>query len=125
MVKKHIKLFLVSLRMPKLLWQHTKMHSLVMSKSIQKRELLLSLLVCTVGPLPLSNFAKMYASKFGVDESKMMERLWGENYFDPTTKKWTTKHTGSATCHRGFVQFCYEPIKQIINTCMNDQKDKL
>ncbi|TVU29915.1 hypothetical protein EJB05_21507 [Eragrostis curvula] len=25
----------------------------------------------------------------------------------------------------GFVQFCYEPIKQIINTCMNDQKDKL
>ncbi|KAF9620681.1 hypothetical protein IFM89_013981 [Coptis chinensis] len=25
----------------------------------------------------LTNFAKMYASKFGVDESKMMERLWG------------------------------------------------
>ncbi|KAK3161897.1 hypothetical protein QOZ80_1BG0082840 [Eleusine coracana subsp. coracana] len=73
----------------------------------------------------LSNFAKMYASKFGVDESKMMERLWGENYFDPSTKKWTSKHTGSATRKRGFVQFCYEPIKQIINTCMNDQKDKL
>ncbi|KAL3583912.1 hypothetical protein D5086_014973 [Populus alba] len=73
----------------------------------------------------LTNFAKMYASKFGVDESKMMERLWGENFFDPATKKWTTKNTGSATCKRGFVQFCYEPIKQIINTCMNDQKDKL
>ncbi|GFZ12639.1 ribosomal protein S5/Elongation factor G/III/V family protein [Actinidia rufa] len=73
----------------------------------------------------LTNFAKMYASKFGVDESKMMERLWGENFFDPATKKWTSKNTGSATCKRGFVQFCYEPIKQIINTCMNDQKDKL
>ncbi|KAD5318036.1 hypothetical protein E3N88_17982 [Mikania micrantha] len=73
----------------------------------------------------LTNFAKMYASKFGVDESKMMERLWGENYFDPKTKKWTTKSTGSATCKRGFVQFCYEPIKQIINTCMNDKKDQL
>ncbi|CAA2981848.1 Elongation factor 2 [Olea europaea subsp. europaea] len=73
----------------------------------------------------LTNFAKMYASKFGVDESKMMERLWGENFFDPATKKWTTKNTGSPTCKRGFVQFCYEPIKQIINTCMNDQKDKL
>ncbi|KAG2600568.1 hypothetical protein PVAP13_5KG527914 [Panicum virgatum] len=73
----------------------------------------------------LTNFAKMYASKFGVDETKMMERLWGENFFDPATKKWTTKNTGSATCKRGFVQFCYEPIKQIINTCMNDQKDKL
>ncbi|KAH7861500.1 hypothetical protein Vadar_026977 [Vaccinium darrowii] len=67
----------------------------------------------------------MYASNFGVDESKMMERLWGENFFDPATKKWTTKNTGSATCKRAFVQFCYEPIKQIINTCMNDQKDKL
>ncbi|KAL0407084.1 UNVERIFIED_CONTAM: Elongation factor 2 [Sesamum latifolium] len=73
----------------------------------------------------LTNFARMYASKFGVDESKMMERLWGENFFDPATKKWTTKSTGNSTCKRGFVQFCYEPIKQIINTCMNDQKDKL
>uniref|UniRef100_A0A803QUI6 Tr-type G domain-containing protein n=1 Tax=Cannabis sativa TaxID=3483 RepID=A0A803QUI6_CANSA len=73
----------------------------------------------------LTNFAKMYASKFGVDESKMMERLWGENFFDPATKKWTTKNTGSPTCKRGFVLFCYEPIKQIISTCMNDQKDKL
>jgi elongation factor 2 len=73
----------------------------------------------------LTNFAKMYASKFEVDELKMMERLWGENFFDPSTKIWTTKNTGSATCKRGFVHFCYEPIKQIINTCMNDQKDKL
>ena len=73
----------------------------------------------------LTNFAKMYASKFGVDEHKMMERLWGENYFDPATTKWTSKNTGSPTCRRGFVQFCYDPIKQIINICMNDQKEKL
>ncbi|KAH9723994.1 Tr-type G domain-containing protein [Citrus sinensis] len=73
----------------------------------------------------LTNFAKMYASKFGVDESKMMERLWGENFFDPATRKWTSRNTGSPTCKRGFVQFCYEPIKQIINICMNDEKDKL
>ncbi|KAE8677323.1 Elongation factor 2 [Hibiscus syriacus] len=49
----------------------------------------------------------------------------GENFFDTATRKWTTKNTGSATCKRGFVQFCYEPIKQIMYTCMNDQKDKL
>ncbi|KAL2642591.1 hypothetical protein R1flu_010178 [Riccia fluitans] len=73
----------------------------------------------------LTNFAKMYASKFGVDEKKMMERLWGENFFDPATKKWTSKSTGSPTCSRGFVQFVYNPIKQVINICMNDQKDKL
>ncbi|VYS57170.1 unnamed protein product [Arabidopsis thaliana] len=40
----------------------------------------------------LTNFAKMYASKFGVSESKMMERLWGENFFDSATRKWTTKN---------------------------------
>eukprot|EP00897_Mesotaenium_endlicherianum_P007020 jgi/Mesen1/6346/ME000328S05634 len=73
----------------------------------------------------LTNFAKMYADKFKVDFKKMMERLWGENYFDPATKKWTTKNTGSPTCQRGFVQFVYNPIKQIISAAMNDEKDKL
>lgn len=54
-----------------------------------------------------------------------MERLWGNNFFDPATKKWTTTNTGSATCLRGFVQFCYNPIKQVIEACMNDNRDKL
>jgi elongation factor 2 len=73
----------------------------------------------------LTNFAKMYADKFKVDFKKLMERLWGENFFDPATKKWTSKNTGSPTCQRGFVQFCYNPIKQIIAAAMNDEKDKL
>ena len=61
----------------------------------------------------LSTFAKMYASKFGTDESKMITKLWGDNFFDPTTKKWTTTQTDSKTCKRGFCQFCYEPIRQV------------
>ncbi len=51
----------------------------------------------------LTNFAKTYASKFNVDEKKMMERLWGENYFDPATKKWTAENMGSPTFQCGFV----------------------
>ena len=35
------------------------------------------------------------------------------------------QHTGSPTCVRGFVQFCYNPIKQIIDACMSDDRDKL
>lgn len=54
----------------------------------------------------------------------MVESLWGENYFDPNTRKWTSKDTGSATCSRGFVQFCYIPIKQIIDLCMKENIDK-
>ncbi len=55
----------------------------------------------------------------------MMEKLWGDNFFDPATKKWTKKDTNSGTCKRGFVQFIYEPIKTIIEACMNDNKAKL
>lgn len=73
----------------------------------------------------LNTFAKIYAAKFGVSRDKMMERLWGNNFFDPATKKWTTTNTGAATCARGFVQFCYNPIKQVIEACMNDNRDKL
>ena len=55
----------------------------------------------------------------------MMEKLWGDNFFDPATKKWTKKATGAATCKRGFVQFVYEPIKTIIEAAMADNKKKL
>ena len=39
----------------------------------------------------LDKYSKMYASKFGVDEHKVMERLSGESYFDPATRKWTPR----------------------------------
>ncbi|KAF9586945.1 hypothetical protein IFM89_039817 [Coptis chinensis] len=49
----------------------------------------------------LTNFAKMYASKFGVDLIKDDGKALGRELFDPATKKWTTKNTGSPTCKRG------------------------
>jgi elongation factor 2 len=73
----------------------------------------------------LTTFANMYASKFGVETSKMMEKLWGDNFFDSESKKWYKNHNGSASCKRAFVQFVYEPIKTIIDAAMSDQKDKL
>ncbi|GMH39926.1 hypothetical protein BSKO_07830 [Bryopsis sp. KO-2023] len=73
----------------------------------------------------LTTFARMYASKFGTDETKMMERLWGDNFFDPATKKWTKKRTDSKTCQRGFVQFVYEPIRVLIKACMDDDRKKV
>lgn len=61
----------------------------------------------------LTTFAKLYAQKFGIDEDRMMKKLWGDNFFDPATKKWTTKQTDSETCKRGYVQFIYQPIAQV------------
>merc|ERR1712022_104404 len=66
-------------------------------------------------------------AKFGVDEKKMMERLWGESYFDAKAKKWVKKNEaadgGSLT--RAFCQFVLDPIQKMFNSCMNDQFDKL
>jgi elongation factor 2 len=73
----------------------------------------------------LTTFANMYASKFGTEPRRMMEKLWGDNFFDSATRKWYKAHNGSASCKRAFVQFVYEPIKTIINAAMNDQKDRL
>ena len=32
-----------------------------------------------------------YSQKFGIAESKMKEKLWGNNYFDAENKKWVKK----------------------------------
>mmetsp|Transcript_1738 Transcript_1738/g.6048 ORF Transcript_1738/g.6048 Transcript_1738/m.6048 type:complete len:845 (-) Transcript_1738:157-2691(-) len=73
----------------------------------------------------LTTFAKIYAAKFGVPYTKLMSKLWGDSFFDPSTKKWTKKATGSDTCKRAFVQFCYDPIKKVIDNAMSENKDSL
>ena len=35
----------------------------------------------------LKKFAKIYAAKFGIQEEKMMQKLWGDWYFDAAGKK--------------------------------------
>jgi hypothetical protein len=62
----------------------------------------------------------MWARKYKVDEKKMMEKLWGEHYFDSATRKWSTKHNGSLTCSRGFVHFVYNPIRDLIKSSMTE-----
>jgi elongation factor 2 len=42
----------------------------------------------------LSHFARLYAAKFGIAKEKMMEKLWGDNYFDAPGKKWKKTCTG-------------------------------
>ncbi|KAF9391101.1 Elongation factor 2 [Podila verticillata] len=64
-------------------------------------------------------------TKFGVDRSKMMDKLWGENYFNPATKKWTTKSTDAAgkPLERAFNMFILDPIFKLFDSIMNFKKD--
>ena len=70
----------------------------------------------------LSRFADMYASKFGVSREKMMKKMWGDNFFDQKSKKWVKK--GSTGIKRGFVQYVFDPVKQMFNSIMNGEKAK-
>jgi len=74
----------------------------------------------------LGKFADMYAAKFGVEKSKLMRKLWGNNFFDPKTKKWTKKGTNAAgkPLKRAFCQYVMDPINLLFKSIMNGEKAK-
>lgn len=75
----------------------------------------------------LTRFAKMYSKKFpGVEVPKLMQKLWGDWYFNATAKKWqkTSSDDSGAPLKRAFCQFVLEPIYRLFNTIMNNQKPK-
>ncbi|RKP13412.1 elongation factor 2 [Piptocephalis cylindrospora] len=74
----------------------------------------------------LRQFANRYAKKFGVDKEKMMARLWGENYFNPATRKWTTKaeDANGKPLERAFCMFVLDPIFKVFDSIMNFKKDQ-
>lgn len=69
----------------------------------------------------LKQFAEMYASKFGVDVDKLMKKLWGENFFNPKTKKWSK--TKAEDNKRSFCMYILDPIYKVFDAIMNFKKD--
>ena len=61
----------------------------------------------------------MYGPKLGVPIEKMVERLWGDNFFNAKEKKWTNNAQGLP---RAFCQFIMDPIIQLVNAIMSDNK---
>lgn len=75
----------------------------------------------------IRQFANRYSKKFGVDRQKMMERLWGDSYFNPKTKKWTNKETDAdgKPLERAFNMFVLDPIFRLFAAIMNFKKDEI
>ncbi|KAJ7606857.1 P-loop containing nucleoside triphosphate hydrolase protein [Roridomyces roridus] len=73
----------------------------------------------------LRQFAARYSKRFGVDKEKMMVKLWGDNFFNPATKKWSTKNTDAngKPLERAFNQFVLDPIFKIFDAVMNYKKE--
>ncbi|KAF7351238.1 putative EFT2-translation elongation factor eEF2 [Mycena sanguinolenta] len=75
----------------------------------------------------LRQFASKYSKKFGVDRDKMMKRLWGENFFDSKTKKWTTQSTDVDGEHleRSFNMFVLDPILKVFEAVMGTAEEAI
>lgn len=74
----------------------------------------------------LRQFAGRYSKRFGVSKDKLMDKLWGDNYFNPQTRKWSTKSTDAdgKPLERAFNLFVLDPIYKIFEAVMNFKKDQ-
>jgi elongation factor 2 len=74
-----------------------------------------------------TKFAKVYSKKFGIERAKMMEKLWGDNYFDQKAKKWKNhKQADDGTeLKRAFVSFMMEPVIRLCKATMNGETEKI
>merc|ERR1719197_2306433 len=75
----------------------------------------------------VERFARIYATKMGMDKDKMMKRLWGDSFFNAKKKTWTNvmqPEGCSEPLPRAFCQFIMGPINQLMRAIMNDDKPK-
>lgn len=72
----------------------------------------------------VKKFARTYSEKFGIEESKMMEKLWGDWYFDADGKCWRTTDD-NGRLKRAFCQFIMEPITKMFDAVLNGKTQKI
>ncbi|KAL7712479.1 Elongation factor 2 [Entamoeba marina] len=65
----------------------------------------------------IEQFAKMLSTKYGISKDILVERLWGDNYWDPFHKTWIGCNKGGngRILQRSFVEFCLNPIIMMFN----------
>lgn len=75
----------------------------------------------------LKVFAEMYSKKLKCPVDKLMERLWGDNFFDSKNKVWRfeAQDKDGKLLKRAFAEFIMDPIIKVARCAMNGKKDKL
>lgn len=73
----------------------------------------------------LNKFARIYSKKFKVDQEYLVKKLWGDNYYDPSSKHWIKEEIGSdgKKLNRGFVEFIMNPIIKLFKNIMDDNRE--
>ncbi|KAK5972838.1 hypothetical protein GCK32_004542 [Trichostrongylus colubriformis] len=68
----------------------------------------------------LLSFANIYAERYGnINAREFARRLWGDIYFDKSTRKFSKKPP-SSTSQRTFVEFILEPLYKIFSQVVGD-----
>ena len=73
----------------------------------------------------LTTFARMYAQKFKSNKNKLIKKLWGDNYFNPKTKKWTNdpEQEEGDDLKRAFANFVLDPLIKLASTVSSGKKE--
>ena len=70
----------------------------------------------------LRQIAAFYADRLNVDENKLLKKLWGDNFYNSKTKKWS-KNPGEGF-ERGFNKFVLEPIYKVLKATLGDNHEE-
>uniref|UniRef100_A0A2P2HW61 Translation elongation factor 2-like n=1 Tax=Hirondellea gigas TaxID=1518452 RepID=A0A2P2HW61_9CRUS len=70
----------------------------------------------------IKQFADIYSTMFKVPAAKLMDKLWGENFFNKKTKKWSK--IKDENNERAFNMYVLDPIFKVFNAIMNFKKDE-
>lgn len=69
----------------------------------------------------VKEFADIYSTLFKVPAQKLMNKMWGENFFNKKTKKWSTTKTNEN--ERAFNTYILDPIFKLFDAIMNFKKE--
>jgi len=73
----------------------------------------------------LQSFAKIYGDTYeGFDVDEFAQRLWGDIYFHPKTRRFMRKAPHSSA-HRSFIEFILEPLYKILAQVVGDVDENL
>ena len=74
----------------------------------------------------LVKFARLYSKKFGISQEKMMNKLWGDNFFDAKAKKWRAdgETEDGKPLRRAFAQFIMDPICKLCQAIIEGNQEQ-
>ena len=68
----------------------------------------------------LKQFADLYGEKLKIKPAKLMQRLWGDNFYNPVERKWTKQPSEGSI--RGFNMFVLDPIYKVSTALLTIQE---